>query len=408
MNATRTLSAAAAPIRKQDMSLLDIFRIATRMLRTNLLRSLLTVLGVSIAITFMVLLIGFGYGVQSLTIGSIINSKTLLSLNVTATGKNTPLSNKDVEILKAFPAQTGISPVIATSAQLSLDGALAQVSIESGNASYLAMAGVDIPSGHPFKDATREVVLAPQTLELMTLSASDAIGKIVSLTYTDPNNGNAQKQLDNLIVVGVSSPSAGPTVYLPIDLFGSDDRIQFSSIEITGKDRAAILGLRQVIAAKGYTVESQLETLDQAKSVFNYTTLGLAAIGTIALIIASIGMFNTLTIALIERTREIGIMKAIGVTNAAVRRLFLAEAAIIGFLGGLVGIGFGVAIGAFVEAVLNAYALSYQANAVSLFQYPPFFLLGIVIFPILLAMMTGLYPAIRASRLNPLQALRYE
>jgi putative ABC transport system permease protein len=134
----------------------------------------------------------------------------------------------------------------------------------------------------------------------------------------------------------------------------------------------------------------------------------LVVFGLIALIVAAIGMFNTLTITLLERTREIGILKALGITDKAIRRLFLTESAMIGLLGGIAGILLGLLTDLIISRIFGALASIYQGGNVQLFQYPHYFLLSMVLYPTLLALVTGLYPANRAAKLSSLDALRYE
>lgn len=391
------------------MRLADVIRIAFRMFRTNLLRSLLTTLGIGIAISFIVLLIGFGYGLQSVTIGSIISSKVLFSLDIQGDlDEGVELSEQTVEEVRPLAGVEAVSPVVITTGQVLIDEELASVAVNAGNETFMTMEGVEIQTGRAYRDGTREIVVSPQTLELLDINPQVVVGKTVSLSYADPNNENDQKQLDNLLIVGVTSSTDAPALYLPFSLINTGTGVLLTSVKATAIDREAIIAVRNAMTAKGYQVESLVDTLDQARRIFQWATIGLAAFGGIALVVASIGMFNTLTIALIERTREIGIMKAIGVTNQTVRQLFLTEAAIIGLLGGLLGIGIGVGIGSIVEMVVNQMARTYQASTVDLFQHPVWFLVGIAVFPMILSMLTGLYPAIRAARLNPLRALRYE
>lgn len=391
------------------MRLIDVIRIAVRMVRTNLLRSLLTVLGIGIAISFIVILIGFGYGLQTITIGSILQSKELLSLDIRADDKTgTQINGQTVSEMRALDGVTQVSPVIITSGQIQIGTQLAAVAVSAGNKEYLEMEGVQIRSGKIFDDSQNQVVVSPSTLDLVNLAAEQVIGQTVSLNYTDPNNANDLKKLEAIVIVGVSAPTDAPTIFLPDHLINPDGVTKLTSVKVVAKDREAILATRDAATKKGYQVDSLIETLDEARQVFRWATIGLVTFGTIALIVASIGMFNTLTIALIERTREIGIMKAIGVTDSAVRRLFLAEAGIIGFLGGMSGIMIGLSIGLAIEIFVNRVAVNNQALPLDLFQYPPGFLAGIVVFPVILAMVTGLYPAIRAAKLNPLRALRYE
>lgn len=388
----------------------DVLRIAFRMLRTNLLRSLLTTLGIGIAISFIVVLIGLGYGLQSITIGSIVKSKALLSLDITADEREgVVLNGQSIAAISQLEGVAAASPVIVVSGQANVAGQAAAVAVMAGNQRYMEMEGIDMSSGRQFEDGTREIVVSPQLLELLGLQADRVMNTIVSLSYTDPNNENELKQIDNLLVVGISGPTEAPTIFLPYDLIGTtDERTRLTSIKALARNRDDILQVREQATQKGYMVESLVDTLDQARQVFAWVTFGLIVFGGIALVVASIGMFNTLTIALIERTREIGIMKAIGVTNRTVRALFLAEAGLIGFCGGLFGIAIGLAVDQTVEFIINELARNYRAEALNLFQYPAGFLVGIILFPVVLSMLTGLYPAIRAARLNPLRALRYE
>lgn len=391
------------------MRWIDVIRIAIRMLRTNLLRSLLTILGIGVAISFIVILIGFGYGLQTITIGSILQSKELLSLDVRADDKTgSVIGNQTVAELRQLAGVTGASPVIITSGQIQIGPQLAAVAVSAGNQDYLEMEGVQIQTGQAFKDGQRQVVVSPAVLDLVNLSPLQALGQIVTMSYTDPNNASDLKKLDNLVIVGISGSTDGPTVFLSYELLNPEGTAKLSLIKLVVKDRPAVLSIRDRVTQKGYQVESLVDTLDEARRVFGYATVGLVTFGIIALIVASIGMFNTLTIALIERTREIGVMKAIGVTDRAVKRLFLAEAAIIGLFGGFFGTLIGIMIGLTIEMLVNRLAVNNQALPLDLFQYPPGFLLGIILFPVLLSILTGLYPAIRAAKLNPLQALRYE
>lgn len=392
------------------MRFIDVLRIAFRMLRTNLLRSLLTMAGMGVAISFIVVLIGFGYGLQVVTIGSIVSSKALFSLDITTPDENRlPLNEEAVEKIRQLKGVDGVSPVVVPAGQVTIDGEVAAVAVSAGNKQYLTMEGISLQSGRPFEDGTREILLSPPILELIGMSVQEAIGKTATLSYADPNNSNDQKTLENLLVVGViSSSEESPALYLPYSALQTGEKLKLTSIKASAVDRQSIITVRDTMTGQGYEVNSLLDTLDEAKKFFNFATVGLAIFGGIALIVASIGMFNTLTIALIERTREIGIMKAIGLTNRSVKQLFLAEAAIIGFNGGLIGIAIGSGMGGLVELVFNQLAKTYDAGAVDLFQYPAGFIIGVIAFPTLLAIVTGMYPAIRASRINPLDALRYE
>ncbi len=391
------------------MRLIDVFRIALRMLRTNLLRSILTILGIGVAIMLIVMLIGLGYGLQQIAIGSIVQSKALLSVDVNPLPEQgRPITFDVLSEIKQLPGAKEVSPVINAGGELRVRDKLVSVAITAASQNFLDMDGIQLTRGHSFEDGKLEVIVSPEVLQLAELQPEEVLNLETRLNYNDPNNQNQSAFLEHLKIVGITEAAETPTIYLPYGLFVKDNTTPLSSIKVVGQDRAAVVKLQEAISQKGFQVETLLETLDQARKIFNWVTIGLTMFGLIALVVASIGMFNTLTIALLERTREIGIMKAIGVTDITVKRLFLAEAAIIGLAGGVSGIVMGLATDYSLSYFLNRVTIHFGGLPVQLFNYPPGFLLGMVLFPMVLALGTGLYPAIRAARLNPLTALRYE
>jgi len=124
-------------------------------------------------------------------------------------------------------------------------------------------------------------------------------------------------------------------------------------------------------------------------------------------VIATIGMFNTLTISLLERTKEIGIMKALGVRNRDVSRLFLMEAILIGILGGLAGIVVAVGLQQLTLFILSLLAAYANGVVPIVFQNHLLLLAGSFLFAMLIALITGVYPARRATRLNVIDAIRH-
>lgn len=391
------------------MRWIDIIRISVRMLVANGLRSLLTMLGIGVAISLIVLLIGLGAGLQQITIGSIVASKTLLSLDITAPLETVaPLTLDGLASIKTVAGIRDITPVVATSGELLLQNKLGAVGVVAAYPSFLDMEGLAIADGVNYQEHARGLVVTPKVLELLDLSETGIIGTPTRLTYSDPENANESVVADTLNIVGVTSDDGTTTVFMPYSLLRDDPPIKITQFKAVAASRDAVATAQAAIGAKGYAVETLLETLDQARAVFHWVSLGLIVFGTIALIVAAIGMFNTLTISLLERTREIGIMKAVGVTDRVIKRLFLCEAALLGLGGGVAGILVGVTLGSIIGAALNELAIRLGGDRLTLFVYPTGFLASMILYPVILAVLTGLYPSQRASRLNPLQALRYE
>ena len=128
----------------------------------------------------------------------------------------------------------------------------------------------------------------------------------------------------------------------------------------------------------------------------------------IALAVSSLGIMNTMVMSILERTREIGIMKAIGGSDGDIRRIFLIEASAIGFLGGVVGIVLGWSVGRIINFGANIYIERQGGTAGNLFSLPFWLIGGAIGFSIAVSLLAGSYPAARAAKLDPIRALRHD
>ena len=144
------------------------------------------------------------------------------------------------------------------------------------------------------------------------------------------------------------------------------------------------------------------------KRAFILLDLFLGLIGSIALTVASLGIVNTMVMSILERTREIGIMKAIGGSDEDVRRIFLIEAALIGVMGGVFGLVLGWGVGRAINYGANYYLRGQGVPATNLFLIPWWLIAGGIAFALLVSLIAGSFPAMRASRLDPIQALRHD
>jgi putative ABC transport system permease protein len=144
------------------------------------------------------------------------------------------------------------------------------------------------------------------------------------------------------------------------------------------------------------------------RQFFSVLDAFLAIFGSLALAVASIGIVNTLVMAILERRREIGIMKALGASDADVRGLFFAEAGAMGLVGGAAGVTLGWLIGRAINFGTNIYLKRQNFPMAQIWSVPLWLVLGAIGFSIVVSLVSGLYPASRAARLDPVQALRYE
>jgi putative ABC transport system permease protein len=158
----------------------------------------------------------------------------------------------------------------------------------------------------------------------------------------------------------------------------------------------------------GYSAFSLNDALEGAKRAFLILDIILGLVGSIALAVASLGIMNTMVMSILERTREIGIMKAIGGSDSDVRRIFLIEASIIGLLGGIAGILLGWGVGRIINFAANYYIVQQGGTAGNLFALPIWLIAAALGFSVFVSLAAGAYPARRAARLDPIHALRHD
>jgi hypothetical protein len=172
--------------------------------------------------------------------------------------------------------------------------------------------------------------------------------------------------------------------------------------------KAWVESTRKQIENIGFSTEYVGDTVSEISQVFTLFRVILGAFGLIAMIVAALGAFNTLTISLLERVREVGLFKALGMRNKDVYKLFLAESIIIGITGGLIGLFFGTMLGNLINVILSFLAQKSGAEQIQIFITPWTFSLSVAGFSIIVGFLTGWYPSRRAVKINPLDALKYE
>ena len=236
----------------------------------------------------------------------------------------------------------------------------------------------------------------------------------------------------NVRIVGVieSDPSAGiggfggARVYLPLKtaeqlhvaqpddlqafLSGNSGKPAYMAMTVRVRSPKDVLQVEEAIKKMGFATFSLLDATKSLRLVFTVFDLFLGLFGSLALTVASLGIINTLVMAILERRREIGILKALGATDRDVRSLFFAEAGAMGLFGGLFGVALGWLIGSALTWGTTIYLRRQNLPAVKISYIPWWLALGAIVFAFIVSLIAGLYPAARAARLNPVDALRYE
>jgi len=189
---------------------------------------------------------------------------------------------------------------------------------------------------------------------------------------------------------------------------GGSGKPTYAALTIRVKNPKNVLQVEDAIKKLGFSAFSLLDAARSLRLVFTVFDLFLGLFGSLALTVASLGIINTLVMAILERRREIGVLKALGATDGDVRSLFFAEAGAMGLLGGLLGVTLGWLIGQALTWGTTIYLRRQDLPAVKISHVPWWLALSAIAFAVAVSLVAGLYPAGRAARLNPVEALRYE
>jgi putative ABC transport system permease protein len=182
----------------------------------------------------------------------------------------------------------------------------------------------------------------------------------------------------------------------------------YVTLTVRVKDPGKVQGVQDAIAKMGFRTFSVLDATKSLRRFFTVLDLFLGIFGSLALAVATLAIINTLVMAVLERRREIGEMKAIGASDGDVKKLFFTEAGAMGFFGGVLGIGLGYAIGKGINVGTSIYMHQHQMPSEPVWILPPWLIGAAIAFSIVVSLLAGLYPASRAARLDPVQTLKYE
>jgi putative ABC transport system permease protein len=174
-------------------------------------------------------------------------------------------------------------------------------------------------------------------------------------------------------------------------------------------DPVLLTDVRQRITELGFGSFSIMDELDQIRTIFLIIDAVLGLLGGISLFVASFGIANTMVMSILERTREIGIMKAIGAEDREIKLIFFVEAAVIGLTGGVVGTLLAWGVDGIANRLAYRFILKPQgASYVDFFSLPPYLSIGAILFAVVISILAALYPAARAARIDPVKALRHD
>lgn len=428
------------------MDKLDILSMAYKNLMRRKARTFLTVLGVLIGTTSIIVMISLGLGLSE---GQRQMMEQWGSLNeVEVEGGGYMGQNGETAVLlddKALDRFLTMEGVVAVSPQVQLS-AQATWGKEQGNLQIYGVApenmdkfNFKVSSGRLLQEGDRNVIVVGSTVgnqfydyndahywDNYTYDAKAIEAKTQSmlgqrLKSQVMNYQTQQTRKFNLEVVGVlESGGRSYSAYMPIDeakrlqkfTMSAEEKKNskkspYSSVTILTSGVEYSKAIAKSLKDEGYysyTIADQLEGVENQSKMIQAV---LGGIGAITLLVAAIGIINTMIMSIYERTREIGIMKVIGATFGDIRLLFLTEAGLIGLFGGILGLGLSFAL----SHVLNVVGADYMQGmtgvaSAQLSLIPPWLVLFAIVFSITIGVLAGFYPANRAVRLSPIEAIR--
>lgn len=406
-------------INKKRMKNKVLFLLSYRSLWSHRLRAILTITGVTIGIASIIFLVSLGYGLEQLVTNQIANFSAFTIIETTSS--NPRVIKMDLEAIQKisqFPKVQSVGRVSNLAGRIKKieSDSTAETVIMAGDPEYWKLAEIKPDEGN-LPVEKDEMMVNKSVLNLIDENSDGIIGKTLKISAIIPAEllaGEEQATFTvediELVVTGLSNDELSPIIYIGDNLLIDNGMDKYSSfkVRVSEKDSNVIMETRAFLDGLGFKTDYIGDTISEINQVFSLFRVILAAFGLIALIVAALGTFNTLTISLLERIREVGLMKALGMRNRDIYKLFLLESLIIGVFGGILGLGVGVILGKAINLLLLILANRSGAEVISLFSTPWSFALGVAFFSILVGFLTGLYPAKRAVKINALDALKYE
>ena len=423
------------------MDYIGTLKLVFRTLLARKGRSFLTILGIVIGVAGVIVIISLGAGAQSLILGQVTKlGSNLLSVQPGKSSSNGPpsmvfgiitttLVDSDTTALRdtsQIPHAVAVNAMVRGSASITWQNKAVDTNFMGTDSNYPDVVDFTMQEGQFFNQqqdtGAASVVVLGSTVatELFGATGVDPVGQVIKVrNSTQTKAGGIPLRVIGVIASRGSSffQDNDDQIFLPLAIGQQQilgiHYLQAINIRVDSADNLAqttadinrILKQNHHILAEkdiDFTVYSTADAISILSTVTNALRLFLTAMAAIALVVGGIGILNIMLATVAERTREIGLRKAVGASNAAIMRQFLLEAGTLTFLGGIIGIIIGTAISYVISLVMKYLGYDW-AFVISILSVS--LAIGV---SILTGVIFGLYPALKASKLNPIEALRYE
>lgn len=390
-----------------------LFYIAWKNFSSKKLRSFLTVFGVVIGVSAIFFLLTFGLGLQELVTTQVVGDKSLKSIDVaTPNSKIIKLNDSSVNNIRTFPHVDKVGVQYSFPGVVSLGGGEIDTVVFGLDENYQTLSNLALTQGRLLLEKdNKSVVINQAALKAVGLeNYKQAVNKEININIPlDKADAKAKSISGKFTIVGVVDSGTGSEIYIPSGLFDTAGVPTYSQIKVVIDDLSNVSSARKQIEGKGFQTTSLTDTLNEIDNIFKFFNLILIGFGSIGMLVAVLGMFNTLTISLLERTKEIGLMIALGARRKDMRKLFIFEAGLISFVGAVIGIIVAFLAGRIVNLVVNLNAQSRGiTDWIELFSTPLWAILSVVAGTLVVGLFVVYIPARRAEHINPIDALRRE
>lgn len=387
------------------MNIKSVTKMAFQSIFSNKMRTFLTMLGIIIGVFAVVVLISIGQGATSGVTESISSmGSNIISVNIF--GRRASFDYRDVREFEKLEGVKSVTPVYSSNATVKYDLETVNVGITGGNENYMDINNYEIGSGRAINPV--DVDYRNKVAVIGVTTAEDLFGRDNPIDKDISINGEKYTVVGVLQSKGSSiMGDSNAIVIVPItSLMRQNNTKTINSITIQANSSEESTSAKTNIENylldyfgddESYMVFSQDEMLETIGEVTGMMTAMLGGIAGISLLVGGIGIMNIMLVTVTERTREIGIRKAIGAGRANILIQFLIESSVMSGVGGVIGASLGVAAS---YAVSNMMGITYSINIPVI--------LGAFIFSLAVGVFFGLYPANKASKLKPVDALRYE
>ncbi len=433
------ISPASSPPSPAHLPYRDILRSALGNLRRRPVRNVLTAAGVVIGIITLVAMVSFGVGVQQevrRNFETIGLENIFVNPRFAETDEFDPFAPPEPERaltptavteIRQIPGVKIVTPILdlprgVNLVLLTADDQSIPVRITEGGEGRFSFGGTnEVLAGESIDEGeTQGIVLSNQLADTLLgpeQGYTDLIGQPVALRAELPR-GESQEFPSR--IVGVRQSFGSRTIDLGLAereaittwWFGQPDLLEtegYDRLIVRAENLGSVTAVIEQIDEMNFAPQSFEAILDVANQVLSLLQALLGSVGALALLVAALGVANTMLMAIYERTREIGVLKALGASRREIRLLFMVEAGLIGLIGGFVGLILGALLGRLVDYIAHRYLIEEGVTGVGLLSViPPWLALGALAFAALIGVLAGLYPAARAARLDPVSALRHE